>query len=278
MTALELELYPAPVLYGGRVFWPEHRTREVYEAFLEITAEAPRELSVWINRLQPPGAPPMVTLDLAYLGETAQGLFTLTTGRLFNAFFWTYNAGLVITVAVMTVRGTQTVLGHHTPEAAAAIAGIGKAFGRGLLRGPARVVGDLARARSVAGSVTACNIGRHRRGGPVTGGGGQGLSVPSQHRHGWGNAQPAVPRTGEYGTVPILKGSPRSRCPETRPGIGVFGLGSGTVYGTIAACSPPRKHPPPTPTPSGSATHASPGEPKITRCSWTRSRPRTAER
>ncbi|MEU7988741.1 FAD-binding oxidoreductase [Streptosporangium canum] len=73
VTALELELYPAPVLYGGRVIWPEHRTRQVYEAFLEITAEAPRELSVWINRLQPPGAPPMVTLDLAYLGESAQG-------------------------------------------------------------------------------------------------------------------------------------------------------------------------------------------------------------
>ncbi|MEV4184656.1 FAD-binding oxidoreductase [Streptosporangium canum] len=72
VTALELELYPAPVLYGGRVIWPEHRTREVYDAFLEITAEAPRELSVWINRFQPPGAPPMVTLDLAYLGEAAQ--------------------------------------------------------------------------------------------------------------------------------------------------------------------------------------------------------------
>lgn len=27
VTALELELYPAPVLYGGRVIWPEHRTR-----------------------------------------------------------------------------------------------------------------------------------------------------------------------------------------------------------------------------------------------------------
>ncbi|MEV4224239.1 FAD-binding oxidoreductase [Nonomuraea sp. NPDC049725] len=72
VTAVELELYPVPVLYGGRVIWPEHRTGEVYDAFLEITAEAPRELSVWINRFQPPGAPPMVTLDLAYLGEAAR--------------------------------------------------------------------------------------------------------------------------------------------------------------------------------------------------------------
>ncbi|MCK2215394.1 FAD-binding oxidoreductase [Actinomadura sp. ATCC 31491] len=73
VTALELELYPAPVLYGGRVIWPEHRTREVHEAFLEITAGAPRELSVWINRLQLPGTPPMVTLDLVHLGEAAEG-------------------------------------------------------------------------------------------------------------------------------------------------------------------------------------------------------------
>ncbi|MEU1728576.1 FAD-binding oxidoreductase [Nonomuraea sp. NPDC005692] len=78
VTALELDLHPAPALYGGRVIWPEHRTREVYDAFLEITAEAPRELSVWINRLQPPGAPPMVTLDLAYLGEAAQAQDLLT--------------------------------------------------------------------------------------------------------------------------------------------------------------------------------------------------------
>ncbi|QKG18591.1 FAD-binding oxidoreductase [Actinomadura verrucosospora] len=72
VTGLELDLYPVPAIYGGRVVWPGHRTREVYDAFLEVTAEAPRELSVWINRFQPPGAPPMVTLDLAYLGEAAQ--------------------------------------------------------------------------------------------------------------------------------------------------------------------------------------------------------------
>jgi hypothetical protein len=52
-------------------------------------------------------------------------LFTLSAGKLFTPFFWTYNAGLAVTVTVMTFRGTQTVLGHHTPEAAAAIAGVG---------------------------------------------------------------------------------------------------------------------------------------------------------
>ncbi|NUR26682.1 MAG: FAD-binding oxidoreductase [Catenulispora sp.] len=73
VTALELDLFPAPTLYGGRVIWPDHQARQVYDAFLEITAKAPRELSVWINRLHPPGAPPMVTLDVAYLGEAAEG-------------------------------------------------------------------------------------------------------------------------------------------------------------------------------------------------------------
>ncbi|MQY09863.1 DUF2871 domain-containing protein [Actinomadura macrotermitis] len=52
-------------------------------------------------------------------------VFTLSAGRLFNAFFWTYNAGLALTVTVMTVRGTLTVLGHPTPAIAAHIAGGG---------------------------------------------------------------------------------------------------------------------------------------------------------
>ncbi|MFD0360099.1 DUF2871 domain-containing protein [Nocardia sp. GCM10030253] len=52
-------------------------------------------------------------------------MFTLTAGKLFNPFFWTYNAGLALTVTVMTVRGTRTVLGHETSEIAAHLAGGG---------------------------------------------------------------------------------------------------------------------------------------------------------
>ncbi|MFE2955680.1 DUF2871 family protein [Nocardia tengchongensis] len=36
--------------------------------------------------------------------------FALTSGRRFNAFFWTYNAGLVMTVAMMVAHGILTVL------------------------------------------------------------------------------------------------------------------------------------------------------------------------
>ncbi|WP_043625632.1 FAD-binding oxidoreductase [Nonomuraea candida] len=73
VTAMEFDLYPAPALYGGRMLWPGHRTREVFEAFLEITAEAPDELAVWFNRMQFPQAPPMVGVDVAFLGEEGDG-------------------------------------------------------------------------------------------------------------------------------------------------------------------------------------------------------------
>ncbi|GAA5088846.1 FAD-binding oxidoreductase [Nocardia iowensis] len=73
VTALEFDLFPAPALYGGRVLWPGNRTRAVFEAFQEITASAPDELSVWFHRLQFPDAPPMVALDAAYLGDAAAG-------------------------------------------------------------------------------------------------------------------------------------------------------------------------------------------------------------
>ncbi|MGW3353073.1 FAD-binding oxidoreductase [Nonomuraea rubra] len=73
VTAIEFDLHPAPALYGGRMIWPGHRTREVFEAFREITAEAPDELSVWFNRFQFPQAPPMVAVDAAFLGAEGDG-------------------------------------------------------------------------------------------------------------------------------------------------------------------------------------------------------------
>ncbi|GAA1358318.1 DUF2871 domain-containing protein [Streptomyces beijiangensis] len=53
-------------------------------------------------------------------------LFTLSAdGRLFNWSFWVYNAGLVLTVTMMTIHGTQTVAGARTSEAVSGIAGLG---------------------------------------------------------------------------------------------------------------------------------------------------------
>ncbi len=56
---------------------------------------------------------------LALLLEQA---FGLSRSRLFGWFFWIYSAGLTLTVAMLTLRGTLTVLGGQ--EAGAAIAGI----------------------------------------------------------------------------------------------------------------------------------------------------------
>jgi hypothetical protein len=57
ITSLEIDLHPAPQLYGGRLLWPADRTREVLAAFAEVTRRAPRELTVWFHAYQFPPFP-----------------------------------------------------------------------------------------------------------------------------------------------------------------------------------------------------------------------------
>ncbi|MFI6165445.1 DUF2871 domain-containing protein [Nocardia sp. NPDC051052] len=52
-------------------------------------------------------------------------VFTLSTSTLFGWFFWVYNAGLALTVVMMTVHGIQTVVGAETSAAISGIAGLG---------------------------------------------------------------------------------------------------------------------------------------------------------
>jgi hypothetical protein len=52
-------------------------------------------------------------------------LFTLTASRVFPWFFWVYNAGLVLTAAMMTLKGSMQVLGAEDAAAIAGIAGLG---------------------------------------------------------------------------------------------------------------------------------------------------------
>ncbi|WP_157254005.1 FAD-binding oxidoreductase [Nonomuraea typhae] len=73
VTAVEFELFPEPLLYGGTITWPGHLAPEVFAAFREITSAAPRELSLWAARVQFPGAPPMVGISAAYLGSADEG-------------------------------------------------------------------------------------------------------------------------------------------------------------------------------------------------------------
>ncbi|MGW2159207.1 FAD-binding oxidoreductase [Nonomuraea sp. NPDC001699] len=72
VTAVEFDLYAERALYGGRLMWPGQKEAEVFAAFRELTADAPPELSLWLNRVQFPKAPPMVTVDLAHLGVAAE--------------------------------------------------------------------------------------------------------------------------------------------------------------------------------------------------------------
>jgi hypothetical protein len=53
-------------------------------------------------------------------------VFTLSRSpKLFAWFFWTYNAGVVITAAMMIWHGSLTVLGQESTAMIAGIAGIG---------------------------------------------------------------------------------------------------------------------------------------------------------
>ncbi len=52
-------------------------------------------------------------------------LFSLSEAKTFGWFFWTYNAGVVLTVSMLIVHGSMTVLGYETGPAIAGIAGMG---------------------------------------------------------------------------------------------------------------------------------------------------------
>lgn len=73
VTSIEFDLHPAPQLYGGGIVWPGDRAHQVFEAYREVTAAAPDELSVWWSVMKFPGAPLMVAVEAAYLGEAGEG-------------------------------------------------------------------------------------------------------------------------------------------------------------------------------------------------------------
>jgi FAD/FMN-containing dehydrogenase len=78
VTAMEVDLLPYPEIYGGRLVWAAEQTVPVLEAFTEVAAAAPDELTVWAWLLNLPAAPfvpaPLqgrwsVVVDLTYLGS-----------------------------------------------------------------------------------------------------------------------------------------------------------------------------------------------------------------
>ncbi len=51
--------------------------------------------------------------------------FHIMKSKKFNIFYYVYNAGLLLTVGLMTFHGTMTVIGKETGAAVSGIAGLG---------------------------------------------------------------------------------------------------------------------------------------------------------
>ncbi|GGO30615.1 FAD-binding oxidoreductase [Microbispora bryophytorum] len=82
VTAMEIDLHPAPLLYGGRMLWPADRAPEVLAAYREVTAAAPVELTAWFAMVKFPPAPQVpeplrglaaVAVDSTFLGGEEEG-------------------------------------------------------------------------------------------------------------------------------------------------------------------------------------------------------------
>ena len=85
VTAMEIDLFPAPHVYGGRLLWPIEMAYPVLKAFQQITATAPDELTLWAHLLRFPPLPELpeflrggsfVSVDATFLGsaEDAEAL------------------------------------------------------------------------------------------------------------------------------------------------------------------------------------------------------------
>jgi FAD/FMN-containing dehydrogenase len=78
VTAMELDLLPAPQLYGGRMMWFAEDSRDLLRAFATVNETAPEELSLWAWLINMPDlefvpAPMrgrwMIAIDSTFLGD-----------------------------------------------------------------------------------------------------------------------------------------------------------------------------------------------------------------
>ncbi|WP_019346507.1 MULTISPECIES: FAD-binding oxidoreductase [Mycolicibacterium] len=76
VTSIEFALKPAPSVYGGTMTWPASHTAAVISAFRQVATSAPDQLTTWCSLTRYPGAPPLVRIDLTYLG-TAEAVAPL---------------------------------------------------------------------------------------------------------------------------------------------------------------------------------------------------------
>lgn len=78
VTAVEIDLHPAPEIYGGKLMFPIEDARPVLQAFAATSRQAPDELTLWASLMHFPPAPflpepirgrSFVTVDVMYLGD-----------------------------------------------------------------------------------------------------------------------------------------------------------------------------------------------------------------
>jgi FAD/FMN-containing dehydrogenase len=68
VTAVEVQLHPAPEAFGGTIVWPAAAASEVMAALTEVVASAPEELSVRVTVARVPGTAATVSMSAAFLG------------------------------------------------------------------------------------------------------------------------------------------------------------------------------------------------------------------
>ncbi|MCU1443933.1 MAG: FAD-linked oxidase [Cryobacterium sp.] len=82
VTALEIDLYPAPGLYGGKLLFPGEAAEEVFEQVRNTLAGAPDELSIFLGMINMPDSPfapeplrgrTFTTADVVFVGDAAEG-------------------------------------------------------------------------------------------------------------------------------------------------------------------------------------------------------------
>ncbi|RZS79005.1 FAD/FMN-containing dehydrogenase [Motilibacter rhizosphaerae] len=79
ITAVEIALFPAPHVYGGRIMWPLEMARPVLRAYRDVTRSAPDELTTWAHILRFPPIPEVpeplrgrsfVSVEATFLGSS----------------------------------------------------------------------------------------------------------------------------------------------------------------------------------------------------------------
>ena len=68
VTAVEVQLHPAPEAFGGTIVWPAAAASEVMAALAEVVASAPEELSVRVTAARVLGTAATVSMSAAFLG------------------------------------------------------------------------------------------------------------------------------------------------------------------------------------------------------------------